>query len=351
MAPAPERQRMSESREPREADGAALTPEVLLASGRDVLEQEASAIVRLAKELGPKFLEAAQRLHDCRGMVVVTGMGKAGIVGQKASATFSSTGTRSHFLHPADAAHGDLGRLDEQDVVLALSFSGTTEEVLRLLDPIRRIGAKLVAVTGHPESPLARHADLVLDVGKVVEACPLGLAPTTSTSVMLALCDALALTVMRMKQFSVEDFARFHPAGALGRRLLTVAEVMRKGKFSPTVASGTRLLDAVKAMTDTRAGAVTVVDPSGKAVGFYTDGDLRRTLLQRSAAGAPFDMARLTIDDVMTRRPTTIAPTHLASEALHLMKERQFDQILVVDGDGRPAGLLDVQDLLLVGLV
>jgi arabinose-5-phosphate isomerase len=327
-----------------------LSPDALLRTARDVLQQEARAIAGLAEQLGPPFLAAAEMVRSCRGMVVVTGMGKAGLVGAKLSATFASTGTRSHFLHPAEAAHGDLGRLDEQDVVLALSFSGTTDEVVRLVEPIRRIGARLVALTGHPESPLGRHADLVLDVGKVVEACPLGLAPTTSTSVMLALGDALALTVMRQRNFAPEDFARFHPAGAIGRKLLTVGEVMRKGRDAPLVARGTRLLDALQAMTATRAGAVTVVDGDGRVIGFYTDGDLRRNLLQRSSQGT-VDLAGPTIDDVMTRSPKTIGPGHLATEALHLMKERQLDQLPVVDDDGKPAGLLDVQDLLRVGLV
>ncbi|MBL8842004.1 MAG: KpsF/GutQ family sugar-phosphate isomerase [Planctomycetes bacterium] len=327
-----------------------LSPPALLRAARDVLEQEARAIARLAEQLGAPFLSAVELLRGCRGMVVVTGMGKAGLVGAKVSATLASTGTRSHFLHPAEAAHGDLGRLDEQDLVLALSFSGTTDEVVRLLEPIRRIGARLIALTGHPESPLGRHADLVLDVGKVVEACPLGLAPTTSTSVMLALGDALALTVMRLRNFSPEDFARFHPAGALGRKLLTVGEVMRRGRDAPEVASGTSLFAAVTAMTATRAGAVTVVDGGGRAIGFYTDGDLRRNVVQWSGGGA-VDLAKHTIDEVMTRSPKTIGPSHLATEALHVMKERQFDQILVVTDDGRPAGLLDVQDLLRVGLV
>ena len=327
-----------------------LSPEQLLATARDVLQREARAIAGLADQLGSPFLAAAAALHACRGMVVVTGMGKAGLVGAKISATLASTGTRSYFLHPADAAHGDLGRLDEADVVVALSFSGTTEEVVRLLEPIRRIGAKLIAVTGHPESLLGKFADLVLDVGKVVEACPLGLAPTTSTSVMLALGDALALTIMRRRSFAPEDFARFHPAGALGRRLLTVGEVMRKGRDAPIVPIGTPLLAAVKAMTDTRAGAVTVVEPDGKAAGFYTDGDLRRNVVQWSDRGG-LDLTRRTIDEVMTRQPRTIGSGHLATEALHLMKEHQLDQILVVDEGGRAAGLLDVQDLLRVGLV
>jgi arabinose-5-phosphate isomerase len=322
--------------------------EELLTAARDALHQGARAIAALAESLPKSFLAAAELLRDCRGMVVVTGIGKAGLIGAKVSATLAATGRRSLFVHPSEAVHGDLGRIYHEDVVLALSFSGATHEVIRLLEPLRSIGAKLIAVTGNPQSPLGRHADLVLDVGRVVEACPLGLAPTTSTSVMLALCDALALTVMRMNRFSREDFARFHPAGELGRKLLTVGEVMRKGRFNPTVQSGTKLLDAVEAMTETRAGAVTVVDAGGRAVGFYTDGDLRRNLLQHQADGA-FDLARRTIDEVMTRRPTTIGPNHLASEALHLMKERQFDQILVVDEHGRPVGLLDVQDLLPVG--
>jgi len=320
----------------------------LLRDAQDAVRQCGAAIAKLADAMPPKFLAAAGMLRDCKGMVVVTGIGKAGLIGAKVSATLASTGTRSLFVHPGEAVHGDLGRIYHEDVVLALSFSGATQEMLRLLEPLRSIGARMVAITGQPESPLGRHADLVLDVGKVVEACPLGLAPTTSTSVMLAIGDALALTVMRMKNFSREDFARFHPAGALGRRLLTVAEVMRKGRDSPTVTSGTKLLDAVKAMTETRAGAVTVVDAGGRAVGFYTDGDLRRNVLQHFGSG-PFDLSKHTIDEVMTRRPTTIGPGHLASEALHLMKERQFDQILVVDAQGRPVGLLDVQDLLPVG--
>jgi len=323
-------------------------PDDLLDAARDALRQGAGAIAKLAEAMPPKFLAAAEMLRDCKGMVVVTGIGKAGLIAAKVSATLASTGTRSLFVHPGEAVHGDLGRIWHEDVVLALSFSGATHELLRLLEPLRSIGARMVAITGNPESPVGRHADLVLDVGRVVEACPLGLAPTTSTSVMLALGDALALTVMRMKHFSREDFARFHPAGEIGRRLLTVGEVMRKGRFSPTVASTTKLLDAVKAMTETRAGAVTVVDAQGRAVGFYTDGDLRRNVLQHFDDG-PFDLSRHTIDEVMTKQPITIGPDRLASEALHLMKERQLDQILVVDAAGRPVGLLDVQDLLPVG--
>ena len=323
-------------------------PAELLAMARDVLRQGAVAIAALSEQLPKGFLAACEALRDCTGAVVVTGIGKAGLIGAKVSATLAATGTRSLFVHPGEAVHGDLGRIYHEDVVLALSMSGATDEVMRMLEPLRSIGARLIAITGNAASPLGRHADIVLDIGKVVEACPLGLAPTTSTSVMLALGDAIAMTVMRMKKFSRDDFARFHPAGAIGRKLLTVGEIMRKGRYSPTVTIGTSLLDAVNQMTETRAGAVTVVDANGRAVGFYTDGDLRRNLLQHAGAG-PFDLMRHTIDEVMTRRPTTIGPGHLASEALHLMKERQFDQILVVDEKGRPVGLLNVQNLLPVG--
>jgi len=315
----------------------------LLRDAQDALRQCGTAISKLAEAMPPKFLAAAELLRDCKGMVVVTGIGKAGLIGAKVSATLASTGTRSLFLHPGEAVHGDLGRIYHEDVVLALSFSGATHEMLRLLDPLRSIGARMVAITGAPDSPLGRHADLVLDVGKPVEACPLGLAPTTSTSVMLAIGDALALTVMRMKRFTKEDFARFHPASALGRKLLKVGDLMRKGRESPTVPSGAPILDALQAMTETRAGAVTIVDGEGRAIGFWTDGDLRRTVLNHFDAG-PFDLSRHVIDEVMTRKPTTIGAHRLASEAFRLMKERGFDQILVVDERGRAVGLLDVQD-------
>jgi arabinose-5-phosphate isomerase len=315
----------------------------LLRDAQDAVRQAAAAIGRLADALPPKFLAAAEMLRDCKGMVVVTGMGKAGLIGEKVSATLASTGTRSMFLHPADAVHGDLGRIYHEDVVLAFSASGATQEMLRLLDPLRSIGARLIVITGQSDSPLGRHADLVMSVGKVVEACPLGLAPTTSTSVMLAIGDALALTVMRMKKFTRDDFARFHPAGSLGIKLLKVGDLMRKGSANPTVASGATVHDALGVMTVTKAGAVAIVDAGGRVVGLFTDGDFRRLAQQRRGDG-PFDPWKHAIDEVMTRDPTTIGATHLASEAFRLMKDHQFDQIVVVDDQGRPVGLLDVQD-------
>jgi len=324
------------------------SPEDLLTHARRVLELESAAIQRLSQTLGTAFQKAVDLILGCRGMVVVTGMGKAGLVGAKVSATLASTGTRSCFLHPADAAHGDLGRVYHEDVVLVLSRSGTTEEVARLLTPLKRLGTQLIAVTSYPESALGRHAEVCLDIGPVVEACPLGLAPTTSTSVMLALGDALAVTVMQARNFSKEEFARFHPAGDLGRRLLRVREVMRQGKDNPTVQHGATLKSALQAMTETRAGAVTVLDAEQRVVGFYTDGDLRRNLLQ--GPDRTFALER-PIEDFMTRDPVSIGPDELASAAVHAMMSRQLDQILVVDGERRLLGLLDVQDLMQVGLV
>jgi len=322
-------------------------PDPRLDQARRVLRQESEAIGRLADQIGQPFLDAVDLIHSTQGMLVVTGMGKAGLIGQKISATFASTGRRSLFLHPAEAVHGDLGRIHEEDVVLALSRSGTTEEVVRLLDPLKRLGARLIGVTESPDSPLGRFADICLDLGRTVEACPLGLAPTTSTSVMLALGDALAMAVMDRRQFSKEHFARFHPAGELGRRLLTVGEIMRRGDDCPEVASGAPLRAAVKAMSVTRAGAVSVVDGERRVVGLYTDGDLRRGFLEDDRGPDP----DAPVDRVMNANPRTIGPDHLAAEALRLMKERQFDQIPVVDPEGRLVGLLDVQDLMQVGLI
>ncbi len=324
------------------------SPSDLLCHARAVLVHASTAIQRLSETLGSPFLSAVELVHQCKAMVVVTGMGKSGLIASKISATLASTGTRSLFLHPAEAAHGDLGRIYFEDVVIALSRGGTTQEVLRLLQPIKRLNARLIAITAVPDSPLGRHADICLDIGNVTEACPLGLSPTTSTSVMLALGDALALSVMKLRDFSHEEFALFHPAGELGRKLLTVREVMRQGRFNPLVPSGSALPKALDAMTETRAGAVTIVDAQGRAIGFFTDGDLRRCLLTSQPA---LSIDRVKVDEWMTKNPCSIGPDQLASEAVHLMKERQFDQILVVDPNRHPLGLLDVQDLIEVGLV
>jgi arabinose-5-phosphate isomerase len=270
-------------------------------------------------------------------------MGKAGLVGQKISATLASTGSPSFFLHPAEALHGDLGRLRETDLLLALSNSGETEEVNVVIGGARRIGARVIALTGRADSTLGRHADCVLEIGRVEEACPMKLAPTASTTAMLALGDALAMVVLGERGFSKEDYARFHPLGALGRKLMKVREVMRQGAELPLVPAGTRITDVLLTMSRTkgRPGAALVVAPDGTLAGLFTDGDLRRLL-------EPGDAARLAdpVDEVMTRRPKVAHPDQLLEEAERLLREHKLDQVPVVDDAGRPVGLLDVQDLL-----
>ncbi|MEW6074147.1 MAG: KpsF/GutQ family sugar-phosphate isomerase [Planctomycetota bacterium] len=314
-----------------------------LAHAAEVIRLEARTIARLEDHLGPSFLAAVERILACRGMLIVAGMGKAGLVGAKISATFASTGTPSISLHPTEAMHGDLGRIRPDDVVLALSNSGETAEVLALIPHVRRIGASLIAMTGEADSALARQVDCVLDIGRVDEACPLGLAPTASTSAMLALGDALAMVVLRARGFSREDYARFHPSGSLGRRLLAVAEVMRKGDELPLVRPGMPVREVLHTMTATkgRPGAALVVDEEGILRGIFTDGDLRR-LLETG------DSSRLDrpVDEYMGRHPKSVAPDALVDEAERRLREHQVDQIPVVDAEGRAVGLLDVQDLL-----
>ncbi|MFL5312822.1 MAG: SIS domain-containing protein [Myxococcales bacterium] len=308
---------------------------------RGVLRAEAAAIEQLCARIDGDFSEAVERILACSGRVVVTGMGKPGFIAQKISATFASTGTPSLFLHPAEALHGDLGRLVPGDLVLALSNSGETEEILRLLPALKRMGAPIIAVTGGQKSALAAAADVVLEIGPVPEACPLGLAPTTSTVALLALGDALAMTVLHRRGFSPEQFAELHPAGALGRRLLRVREVMRTGAANPTVGKDTSLRETAAVMSTVgRPGAASVVDESGKLVGIFTDGDLRRLVQQDDV-----DFTR-SVSAVMGRNPRTIGPDDLAVIAAEILREGQIDQLPVVDPDGRPVGLLDVQDLL-----
>lgn len=314
-----------------------------LARAAEVIRLEARTIANLEPLLDARFLDAVDRIVRCPGMLVVTGMGKAGLVGAKISATFASTGTPSLALHPAEAMHGDLGRIRPQDLVLALSNSGETEEIKGLIPRTRAIGAGVIAMTGAPESTLGRLADCVLNIGRVDEACPLGLAPTASTSAMLALGDALAMVVLSERGFTKEDYARYHPLGSLGRRLMKVREVMRQGEELPLVPAGTRITDVLIAMSRTkgRPGAAILVHGDGRLAGLFTDGDLRRLL---EAGG----ITRLEdpVDEVMTRKPFVIHPEQLLEEAERLLRETKKDQVPVVDDDGRPVGLLDVQDLL-----
>lgn len=313
--------------------------------GREILRIEAGAVLSLAERLGPDFDAAVDAVLAARGHLVVTGMGKAGLVAQKISATFASTGTPSIFLHPAEAYHGDLGRVLAADVVLAISNSGETEEVVRLLPSIKQIGARVVAITASKSSTLGRTADIVIELGRIEEACPLKLAPSATTTAILALGDALALCVLEARGFDKEQFAQFHPGGDLGRRLQKVADVMRTGDRNPIVREDTPLTEAIATITRARAGAVSVVDAAGRLSGIFTDGDLRR------AMGKDPRLIVARIGDVMTRKPRTVTPDRLASEALRILHEKKIDELPVVNERGEPVGMLDVQDLIDVGIV
>jgi arabinose-5-phosphate isomerase len=314
---------------------------------REVIRAEADAVAQLGGRLNGAFARAVEMVLSCPGRVVVTGMGKPGFIAQKISATFASTGTPSLYLHPAEALHGDLGRLVPGDLVLALSNSGETDEILRLLPSIRRLGAPIVAMTSGPRNSLADQADVVLEIGPVPEACPLGLAPTASTVALLAMGDALAMAVQHRRGFSPEQFASLHPGGALGRQLLRVRDVMRTGERNPTVRWNTSLRNTAAVMTRTegRPGAASVVDEHGKLIGIFTDGDLRR-LVQRGEV----DFARA-VSSVMGKSPRTVGPEDLAQTAAEMLRSTQVDQLPVVDADGHPVGLLDVQDLLAARLL
>ena len=318
----------------------------LVEYARDVVRLEAEAIAQLADRLNGAFGRAVEMVLGCTGRVVVTGMGKPGFIAQKISATFASTGTPSLYLHPAEALHGDLGRLVPGDLVLALSNSGETDEIVRLLPSLKRL-APIIALTGGSRSALAGAADVVLEIGPVPEACPLGLAPTTSTIALLALGDALAMAVQHKRGFSPEQFASLHPGGSLGRQFLRVRDVMRTGEANPTVRQDATLRDCAAVMTRTegRPGAASVVDKHGRLAGIFTDGDLRRMVQNGDT-----DFTR-PVSSVMGKSPRTVAADDLATSAAEVMREGQFDQLPVVDEHGRPIGLLDVQDLLAARLL
>lgn len=308
-----------------------------------MIQQEADVLRQVAERIHGEFEQVVDLILGLTGRVVTAGMGKAGIIAQKVSATFSSTGTPSIFLHPAEAIHGDLGRVGAGDMLLAFSKSGETEEVLRLMGPVKAVGVAMVALTQTRSSTLGRHSDLVLELGPIEEVGPFQLAPSASTTAMLALGDALALVVQEGRNFGPAEFARYHPGGDLGRRLMTVRELMRTDERNPAVASGASVMDALEVMTRTpgRPGAASVVDDRGRLVGFFTDGDLRR-LLQRGVA----NLATVVIDSVMSQNPKTIRPDMFAIEALAELRRLAVDQLPVVENGGTLVGLLDVQDLL-----
>jgi arabinose-5-phosphate isomerase len=313
----------------------------LLTLAREALRIEAEAVVRAAERLGPSFLQAVALLLQVRGRVVVMGMGKSGHVGRKIAATLASTGTPALFVHPAEASHGDLGMVTAQDVVLAISNSGESDELTVLLPLLKRMAVPLVAMTSRPESALGRHADLFLDTSVEKEACPHNLAPTASTTVQLALGDALAVALLDARGFRPEDFARSHPGGALGRKLLThVRDVMRSGDAVPQVAQAAPFMALMREMTAKGLGASAVVDAEGRAVGVFTDGDLRRLI----EAGT--DVRTLLARDVMHPAPRTVAADALAVDAADLMETHRISSVLVVDAQGRLCGALNTHDLM-----
>lgn len=317
---------------------------------RTVLTQEARAITSLESRLGAHFftaLEWLEKTERAGGRVVCTAIGKPGFIAQKLSATLSSTGVPSLYLHPAEAAHGDLGRVARGDVVVALSNSGATEELVRLLVPLKRMGVKIIAITGDVKSPLAQGADLVVELGAIDEACPMGLVPTASSAALHAVCDALAMTLAWRREFTESQYALYHPGGKLGRSVLKVREVMRTGDANPLISDKATLEEVVVVMTRThgRPGAANVVDAKGRLVGIFTDGDLRR-LAEKHA----LDLKQK-ISTVMVKRPRCVGPEDLVLAAAAVMREVKIDQLPVVDTEGRAVGLLDVQDLLAARVV
>ena len=311
-----------------------------LSSGKKIIEIEAQALLSAANTLDSSFSQAVQLILDCSGNVIVGGVGKPWFIAQKISATMASTGTPSFALHPSDAAHGDIGRVRENDVVILLSNSGASEEIIRILPVLKQIGSKIVAITGNPESELAKSSDLVLAYGKLTEACPLGLAPSTSSTVMLAMGDALTLSVSNAREFSIEDYAKYHPAGALGRKLMRVEQLMRRD--CPTTSSSAKIWDAIHEITSKKAGAVFVVEKD-YLIGILTDGDLRRIMGNRNPTALEEP-----IHNYMTTSPITISTSALVGDAVRLMKKNQIDELPAISPTGQFVGYIDIQDILTV---
>jgi arabinose-5-phosphate isomerase len=312
-----------------------------LVLAREVINIEAAAVQSLTHRIDDHFLRALNIILTCEGRVIVSGMGKSGHIARKIAATMSSTGTPAYFVHPAEASHGDLGMITSQDVFIALSYSGESEELMTIVPVIKRQGARLISLTGNPKSSLAMAADAHLDGSVVKEACPMGLAPTTSTTVALVLGDALAMALLDAKGFGEADFARSHPGGSLGRRLLThVHDIMHTGLEIPSVTQNATLADAVLEISRKGLGMTAIVDENQRVLGIYTDGDLRRTLERR------LDFSATPISTVMSKNPRSISPDSLAVEAVRMMEERNISQMLVVDADNKLVGALNMHDLL-----
>ncbi|MFZ6695826.1 KpsF/GutQ family sugar-phosphate isomerase [Stenotrophomonas acidaminiphila] len=313
----------------------------LIASGRRVFEIERAELDRVGGRIGTEFAAACRLILGSRGRVVATGMGKSGHIARKIAATLASTGTPAFYVHPGEAGHGDLGMITADDVVLALSYSGESDEVLMLLPVLKRQGNPLIAMTGRPQSSLASAADIHLDVNVDHEACPLALAPTSSTTTSLAMGDALAVALLDARGFTADDFARSHPAGSLGRRLLLhITDVMHGGADLPSVREDASLSEALMEMSRKRLGMTAVVDAGGRLVGLFTDGDLRRAL------DTDLDVRTAGIAQVMTRAPRTISADQLAVEAARMLEQYKINGLIVVDGEGRAVGALNIHDLL-----
>ncbi len=331
-------------------DGTASAPplssEDLLEMGREVLRIESQAVLHLVERLGSGFVDAVRLILACRGRVVVSGIGKSGHVARKIAATMASTGTPAFFVHPAEASHGDLGMITPDDVVIALSNSGESAELVAIVPLVKRHGTRLISITGVPTSTLATLADIHLDAAVEKEACPLGLAPTSSTTAALALGDALAVALLQARGFSAQDFARSHPGGKLGRRLLVrVSDVMHSGKELPTVGENASLTDALLEMSHKGLGMTAIIDDQHHILGIFTDGDLRRVL----AAGVDLRSAR--IADLMKRAPRTIDGDKLAAEAVQQMEAMRINGLLVADTDNRLVGVFNMHDLLRAGVL
>ena len=318
-------------------------PDLTLA--RKVLQTEAAAVLALVDRLDDRFAEAVSLIVRCKGRVIVTGMGKSGIICRKIAATLASTGTPAFFLHPAEAVHGDLGVIQADDVVIAMSYSGETEELTRVLETLKRIGAPLIALTGGSKSTLAQAANVALDCSVSEEACPMNLVPTASTTAALALGDALAMTVLVEKGFKPEDFASLHPGGKLGKRLMRVEQLMAKGEALPVVQLHTSMKDVIYEMSRKKLGMTSVVEKDGRLAGIITDGDLRRKM------GANASIMDLTAKDVMTANPVAIPHTTIAVEALAMMEQRKITSIVVIDTDRRVEGVVHLHDLWRTGMV
>ncbi len=318
----------------------------MLAEGRRVLEMESDAVLALSQKLGESFVKAIQLLTNCSGKVVVTGIGKSGHVGNKIAATLASTGTPAFFVHPAELRHGDFGMLERRDVVLALSATGETQEIKLVLDPIKRLGLPIISFTGNTQSTLARFSDIVIDVGVEREACPLNLAPTSSTTAALAMGDALAVALMVGKKFKAEDFARSHPGGSLGRQLITVTDLMRSGIDIPAVVENESYEKVLEEIDRKKLGFTTVLKDDGELSGIITDGDVRRALVRWGARAF-----KLKAQAFMSLNPKTIKADALAVEALQIMETHSISDLLILDQACKPAGVIHLKDLLRAGVV